>query len=201
MFKYPKKLGVYGTFLFISLFSLVSLSVWFFVLKVNYRNTFKDFNQSKIDLINAFSEIKQIRRLLVAKGEMERGGERLQPELYFQKQLSKAGIDFKSYHIKPPRERSYRIFSGKKKKRVIDREVEISFKLKNGKKHFFLPRNNWFVALFNCEAGTKRWRLRQFSAKAKEEFNSQSKKGNYPSELTDEWLIEKLVYVSREPKK
>jgi|GEM_PF-2608363 len=201
MFAFIGRLGVYKTFLIVSLVALLFLSAWYFVLKVNYQEALRDFSRSKTYLINSFSEIKQIRRLLIAKGEMEKGGERLQPELYFQKQLSKAGIDFKSYHIKPPRERSYRIFSGKKKKRVIDREVEVSFKLQNGKKRFFLPRNNWFVALFNCEAGSKRWRLRHFSAKVKEAFDSKSRKGIYPSELTDEWFIEKLVFVSREPKK
>lgn len=199
-----KLLGDYGyfkVFLIANSIAFILLCGWFLLLKKNYALHLKAFKRSKVDLASSFSEIKQIRRLLVAKGEMERGGERLQPELFFQKQLSKAGIDFKSYHIKPPKERSLKILSGRKKKSVIDREVEVSFKVVNGKKRLSLPRSNWFVALYNCEAGSKRWRLRQLSIRAKEEANSQYKKGNYPAELSDEWFVDKLVFVSREPKK
>jgi hypothetical protein len=195
------KFGLFKVSIAISGLVIIVLFGWYLFLKKDYHNALLDYQKSKSDLVKSFSEIKQIRRLLIAKNEMEKGGELLLPELFFQKQLSKAGIDFKSYHVKPPRDRNHKIQSGKKRKSVIDREVEINFKVKSGKKRLFIPRPNWFVALFNCEAGSKRWRLRQFSIRAKEEFKSQAKKGGYPSELSDDWYIDKLVFVSREPKK
>ena len=195
-----KDFGFYRPFFIVAALAIIFLGGWNYVLKRQYRQALLAFQRSKADLAKAFAEIKQIRRLIVAKNEMDKRGEWLQPELYFQKQLSKAGIDFKSYHIKPPRERSLKIRSGKKRKNVIDREVEISFKIKGRKNIQFIPRSNWFVALYNCEAGSKRWRLRELSIRAKEEFSSNVKKGNYPRELSDEWFIEKLMFVSREPK-
>ncbi len=177
------------------------LGIWNLVLRKHYEEALRTFERAKGDIVKIHSELEQIRTFLIAKRDSERSGELLDPGVFFANQIAKkAGIDINDFKVNPEKEREVSIRRGRSRKRAIDREVEIGFKV--GRKIKPIPRENLFVALFNCEAASHRWKLRELRIRAKEAVSRSHKRGTaYPAELSDEWVVEKMVFVSREPKK
>ncbi len=186
-----------------SLVAGFALGVWHLVLRSRYARSLAAFEQAKRDVVRIHSELQQIRVFLAAKRDAERTGEMLDPGVFFATQLTKrAGIDINDYQIKPIKEKGVKIKSGHATKNAVDKEVEIDFKVRRRNQIRPIPRENLFVALFNCEASSRRWKLRELKIRAKED---QKRPGRgvraYPAELSDEWIVEKLVFVAREPKR
>ncbi|MEZ5987677.1 MAG: hypothetical protein R3F30_00835 [Planctomycetota bacterium] len=122
------------------------------------------------------------------------------PRSYFQSHLHGARFALNDYQISIGSEqtRSFRI--GKLTKRAKETEAEIRFKDVNGRGTGPFHRQNIFKAVFDIEAHSNRWKLRELVLKNEDVKASRSKKG-YPDELSDRWEIDRLKFVRRDPDK
>jgi hypothetical protein len=85
------------------------------------------------------------------------------------------------------------------KPKSIDQEVDITFK--RGGKDLPLPRAYINAMLHLCESKSKVWKLRQLRIRNAEVVELGQSKQAPPKTVRDDWKIEKLMFVRREPDK
>lgn len=165
-------------------------------------------NQSREELADAkrtipqvFTLLKQIPDLYTAARDLQVGAEDVEFAPYFQRQLSMhAKIDLNSYQIGAPTTRTIDVMTGRTRKKAIETKVRIDFK-KGSREKVYIPRSNLFTALYNAEAMSRRWRLSQLKIRAKELDMKGARGKAPPEELSDEWSVEQLEFVSRAPER
>lgn len=80
-----------------------------------------------------------------------------------------------------------------------DRLVEIKFK-PPGAGEKLLPRSLLMAILFNCEANSQIWKLRELNIRnADEALRGSGRNKPPPPTLQDVWKVDKLVFASRQP--
>ena len=83
-------------------------------------------------------------------------------------------------------------------KGALDRLVEVKFR-RGGKDAFPLRRDFLLAVLFNSEARSQAWKLRELKAR-NATLSDRAHQGKAPpAETGDEWFVEKLVFASRIP--
>jgi hypothetical protein len=131
------------------------------------------------------------------------------PAIYFQGQiLASAGghISQSDFTVPPPQKKPGSV----DKQRFIDYEQSVLFERKeNGRNEMKLPRDFIWAVILNCEFGlggassasaaaNSVWKLRELDMT---NAASEDLRGNKtpPPELTDDWLLKKLVFARRAP--
>jgi hypothetical protein len=172
-----------------------TLAVWNQVLAGQAEAARKAFERSKSELVTAhkrLEEIQPLRRAVAEQGDLALAN----PDVYFQNQLvGKAGFASRDFSLfqSPPQT----VPLGADKAEDTTMTIDI---LPVGKETRFLPRANWFAAIYNCEKNSNSWRLRALTLRAKEDVVRQgARDAGYPEQLSDEWQVSKLVFASRRP--
>lgn len=80
-----------------------------------------------------------------------------------------------------------------------DQEVSITFKREG--KDLPLPRAFINAVLFNCESGSKVWKVREIKLRNAEVKGFGRSREAPPKTVSDNWFVEKLRFVRREPDK
>lgn len=112
--------------------------------------------------------------------------------LYFERRIlaaAKSGLKAADFQIS----NQQRVAAGRS---AQDQEVVITFQ-RDGKDAAW-PREFISAALFNCESGSKSWRLRYLKIRNDEMRDLRGAKAP-PKTVEDMWRIEKLVFARREP--
>ncbi len=199
MKNFLKNMDTIELMILLGVLAVLGLGTWNFTLRKDLEQGKKTYRNAKSTIPAIHALLKQIPELYKARNEMRALGEDTDPSVYFQKQFTeKAQIHYKSFVVGAPREKSIRIRSGGSNKKALEREVSLDFSKASKEYRKPLPRKNLFHALFFTEANSKRWKLRSLQVHAKE--TEKHRRGfSYPEELSDEWIVKKLSFVSREP--
>lgn len=176
----------------------IGLGVWNWMLTKEVKAAKAAWQRSKSDYSKIIALTKEIQTLYEAmdlQGDVD-----TDPLRYFVKQLSGAAkISRADYNFGDinPKERSLVGGGSKRTQRVTERVAPIKFV--GGKKKRFATREQVFVACYNSEKNSKRWTLQALKMRAREVLEGASAKKGYPEELSDEWFVDKMEFVSREP--
>ena len=177
----------------------IGLGVWNWMLTKQVDETKKAWSRTKKDYVQIVALTKQIQTLYEALDQQ--GDLDVDELIYFQKQLTEMakirGETYKFGDINPKEVTIAGSGNRKRSTKVLQRVVPIRFQ--TGKNRKYVSREQVFVACYNAEKNSKRWTLQTLRLKARELFEGNGPKKGYPEELSDEWMIEKLEFVSREP--
>lgn len=175
----------------------IGLGVWNYLLTKQVAETKRAWTRTQKDYSAIVAKTKQIQTLYEALDQQ--GGEDVDPLTYFQKQLTEqAKIPGAAYSFGDINPRETMIAGkGRKSTRVLQRVVPIRFQ--TGKNRKYVTREQVFVAAYNAEKNSKRWTLQSLKMRAKELLEGHSAKKGYPEELSDEWMVDKLEFVARQP--
>lgn len=187
-----------GTILACILLSL-GLGIWNWMLAKQLNEVRAAWKRTQNDYPEIVRQTKQIQSLYEALDQQ--GEDDIDHSIYFQKQLTEfAKIPTDAYKFGDVNPKQTSIASGKRNKttQVLERVVPVKFEASGRTKHF-VTREQIFVAIYNAEKNSKRWTLQDLSMKAREVAEGYGPKKGYPEELSDEWLVTDLKFVSREP--
>ena len=175
-----------------------------FYLRGQVEESRKAFSGAKEDIVEIHGLLPLIPKLYQERQKMQAGAEDIDPAPFFQRQFTnEAKIDLLSYEFGSVQTREDRVSvinsQGKEvRKRARVRTIRMSFPSQRGEKTY-LPRSNLFRAIYNSEAASPRWRLRELAIRAKE-LDARGARGKAPpEELSDLWTVQRLEFVSREP--
>ena len=186
----------------ICILASLGLGAWNWYLAKQFKEANAAWKRSQKDYVEVVALTKQIQTLYEALDQQ--GGVNVDPLTYFQKQLegyAKIPSDSYSFGEVRTKERSLP-GRGKKRRRttkIRESTFEVKFTHNRKRDRRYLTREQVFVALYNAEKNSKRWSLMTLKMKARAVVEGHNAKKGYPEELQDEWVIDKLQFVSREP--
>ncbi len=79
-----------------------------------------------------------------------------------------------------------------------DKLVKVEFR-PPGQPEKLLSRSFLLAMLFNCEAGSPIWKLRDLTISNADEALKRARKGPPPPQLDDVWKVESMVFAARQP--
>lgn len=178
----------------------IGLGIWNWMLGKQVADANRDWERTKKDYSAIIAKTKKIQSLYEA---MDLQGDIDQDALtYFVKQLSGAAkIPKKHYSFGDINPREMKVVTTVKRRRktqeIVERVAPIRFE--GGKNRKFVTREQIFVACYNAEKNSKRWSLQAIKMRPREVLEGANAKKGYPEELSDEWYVDKLEFVSRAP--
>ncbi|MCB9880647.1 MAG: hypothetical protein H6832_13545 [Planctomycetes bacterium] len=177
----------------------IALGIWNWMLAKQLDSVRTAWNRTQKDYSEIVQKTKQIQSLYEALDQQS--DEDIDHSIYFQKQLTEfAKIPSKAYTFGDVNPRETKI-AGKRRGQqttVVERVVPIKFSTSKNDR-LYVTREQVFVACYNAEKNSKRWTLQDLSMRAKEVAEGYGPAKGYPEELSDEWQIQDMKFVSREP--
>ncbi len=200
--KWLRELDLYKSIIFASLLLLPAVGGWACWLQGRLETA-----QAAIDAATKPNgDLEEIGKYMKGVEEQRKSnatqqGSQEDPGVYFQQRIFGGLRDTSAGALKRT---DFSIIEGQPQpagKGARDRVVTIDFK-RGGKDRFPLTRSFLLAVLFNCEAGSPIWRLRELKVR-NASMSDPGQRGNKapPPETVDEWMVEKLVFASRAPDK
>lgn len=151
---------------------------------------------------------------LVERNRRTTGATPQDPGTYFEMQLTESDanrvLKTDDYEIGKPNPRRGTVGSGRASQQVTDYDVDIQFQKKDNKTDFTMTRDFLFAVLFNCESGAREgsaplpaiWKLQELSLVNPMADNAfKGGKKVPPQPIDDVWVVKKLKFSRREPRK
>ncbi len=176
---------------------ILGLSVWGWRLYDRLQTGKRAMAAAKADDIASLATLqKQMQQLkydqLKIKGQINDDD----PTTYFYAVITDYGkVPRDPYKLKPEKGGGTNIPNAE------DREMVVDFSgAQVGKSKYYLTRNTIWTIIYNIEALSPRWKLRELKLRPKEEVEKTGRIAAYPETLSDEWMVDKMVFASRAPK-
>lgn len=207
MIKFFKSLDFWSSMILFGFLASAGLGGWHVLLLNKMKDTVEAYELATSgpgggQIVDILSDLKEIRELEKAA---QAGGRETDAGAYFQGQLSKGGISMTEYLIKEqaPRKERFKTKSGTKS--ANERRVGIDFAARQtAKTRRYYSRAQLFSAMFNAESRSNMWKLRELKltaeqVKSRSRRSRRSREEGYPRPLNDQWYVDKMVFVAREP--
>jgi hypothetical protein len=180
---------------------ILGLSLWGWRLYDRLQRGERAMDAAKADHIASLATLqKQMQQL--KDDQLKIGGQINDddPTTYFFKVITDYGkVPRDPYKLKQEPARTVRTIAN-----AEDREVIVDFNpvQAGGRGKYYLTRNTIWTIVYNVEALSPRWRLRELRMVPREQVEKRmaGRLSSYPETLSDEWQIEKMVFASRTPK-
>ena len=189
-----KNMDALKAMILLGLVAAAGLGGWYWTLTKRFEDVKKAWKQANKDYPRIIAELKRI-KVLYEESKL--------PEVtwgsntYFQSQLTdRAKIPSNDYEIPQDKVKTVTHRTAKDKTMKADERVQ-EIRIEGRDKYF--TRDQIFAAIYNSEAKSRKWRLRQLSITAREQKDRRAREQGLPETLSDEWSIDKLVFAAREP--
>lgn len=155
------------------------------------------------------TEIGTLQKQVEKQRAMARSESNENFRIYFERQITEAarsGLQRQDFQILSPNTQpvTVRAAAGGVGSNAVDMTVGIDFR-RAGKDRWALPRDFLHAVILRIESGgTQVWKLRELKIANEESATpAYSRGGNKtpPPEVADNWIVETMTYVSREPAK
>ncbi|MFQ5503577.1 MAG: hypothetical protein ACE5F1_02135 [Planctomycetota bacterium] len=209
MTKFFKNLDFWSSMILFGFLASVGLGVWHVLLLNKMKDTVKAYELATSgpgggQIVDILSDLKEIKELEKAA---QTGGRETDAGAYFQTQLLKGGISMTEYLVKEQAPRKVRFKTRSGNKTANERRVGIDFAAtQTAKTRRYYSRAQIFSAVFNAESRSNMWKLRELrltaeQVKSKSRSGRRSREEGYPRPLNDQWYVDRMVFVAREPVK
>lgn len=146
---------------------------------------------------------------LVVQGSLQTSDATNQPRIYFERQIlagaAEQGLNSNDFGLSDPKEEPA-VLTGSKQ-RAADYVVSVDWK----RKDLQVKLSFVYAVLFNCESGARAgggsaalqsiWKLRELEIQNGTDDRLATSFKTPPPELQDTWVIRKMTFARREPKK
>lgn len=190
-----KKLDFWSGMILLGVVLSMGLGVWYLKQSAKFEQAKRAFRASKSSLPLIESMLTDLDGLIKAKDANAGQIDNIDAGSYIQAQFVNAEIPGGRFTVSGvDKQKTVSIRIDGKTRRVLETEVTLKFSKSDA-----YSRRKIYWAIFNVERNSKRWRLRNLALRAHQVKSSSRTKEGLPDQLDDDWIIDRMVYVSRQP--